>query len=79
MEGMGHAATLKIDLAVATGWHAAIFGLSGYAGQLKGKTLSDFLSAGKRTDAAERSRNAEAIAFFHSLQARGIPVEITRH
>ena len=74
MEGAALAAKREYDLAIATAWHTAVFGLQGYAGKLKGKKLSDFLSEQKRP-----TRHAQAIAFFHSLKARGVPVSITRH
>lgn len=77
MEGMARAATRQVDLAIVTAWHTAIFGLSGYAGNLKGKHLSDFLTAQPKSD--RRLKHAEAIAFFHRLKAKGVPVEITRH
>lgn len=73
---MSRAATRQVDLAIVTAWHTAMFGLGGYSGQLKGKVLADFLSG---TSAPKRSAHADAIAFFHSLRARGAPVEITRH
>jgi hypothetical protein len=75
MEGMVRAANRQVDLAIINAWHTAGFGLSMYAGKLQGKKLSDFLTSAP----ADRSKDAEAIAFFHSLKARGIPVEITRH
>jgi hypothetical protein len=79
MEGMARAAMKQVDLAIITAWHTAIFGLSGYAGKLKGKSLSDFLpSASKQPANDRRLKHAEAIAFFHSLKARGVPVDISR-
>lgn len=76
MEGAALAAKREYDLAIATAWHTAVFGLQGYAGKLKGKKLSDFLS--DHSD-KQPTKHAQAIAFFHSLKARGVPVEITRH
>ena len=78
MEGMARAASRNVDLATVTAWQTAVFGLNGYAGKLKGKSLSDFLSSTRSAD-AQKSKHAQAIHFFHSLQARGVPVEITRH
>lgn len=66
----------EYDLAIAQAWHTAIFALNGYAGKLKGKSLSDFLIG---QDKPQVSKAAQAVAFFHSLKARGFPVEITRH
>jgi hypothetical protein len=81
MEGMARAANRNIDLAILGAWHTAMFGLSGYAGKLKGKKLSDFLtSAPSPSDQDDhRMQSAKAIHFFHQMKARGFPVEITRH
>jgi hypothetical protein len=76
MEGAAIAERRRFDMAIVTAWHTAVFGLSGYAGKLKNKSLSDFLSGEHKQPASEA---AQAIAFFHSLKARGFPVEITRH
>jgi hypothetical protein len=78
MEGMARAANRQSDLAIVTAWHTAIFGLTGYAGKLKGKKLSDYLTSDKPPEAA-RTKHAKAIAFFHQLKARGFDVQITRH
>jgi hypothetical protein len=74
MEGAALAAKRQSDLATATAWHTAMFALAGYSGGLKGKRLSDYLSP----DETHLKKNAEAIAFFHKLKARGVPVDITR-
>jgi hypothetical protein len=66
----------EYDLAIAQAWHTAIFALNGYSGKLKNKSLADFLIS---KDRPKPSKAAQAVAFFHSLKARGIPVEITRH
>lgn len=78
MEGMVQAANREIDLSITTAWHTAIFIQLADANQLRGKKLSDFLTSAQG-QANGRSRAAEAIAFFHGLKARGVPVEITRH
>lgn len=72
MEGAGLAAKNRFDLAIATAWHTATFALVGYGGKLKG--LSTYLSA----EPNQRSNHADAIAFFHGLKAKGVPIEITR-
>jgi hypothetical protein len=77
MEGAALAANRQFDMAIVTAWHTAVFGLTGYAGKLSGKKLSDFLSGA--AEQPQRSKSADAIAFFHALRARGVPVEITRH
>jgi hypothetical protein len=78
MEGMVRAATRQTDMAIVTAWHTAIFALTGWSGGLKGKSLSDYLTISPRHDET-RTKHAQGIAFFHSLKARGVPVEITRH
>ncbi len=75
MEGAALAAKRQNDLGIATAWHTAMFALAGYGGKLKGKTLADFLS---RDESPWAKKNAEAVAFFHKLKAKGVPVEITR-
>jgi hypothetical protein len=75
MEGAALAEKKRFDLAIVTAWHTAVFALNGYAGKLKGKSLSDFL-----TDKPSRpASHAQGLAFFHRLKAKGVPVEITRH
>lgn len=80
MEGAALAANRQIDMAIVTAWHTACFALAGYAGKLKDKRLSDFLTGKSDTSAADdqRMQNARAIHFFQSLKARGVDVEITR-
>lgn len=76
---MARAASRQVDLCVVTAWHTAMFGLSGYAGKLNGKKLSDFLTSEADADDGQRMQNARLIHFFQSLKARGVAVEITRH
>lgn len=78
MEGMARAANRQVDLAIVNAWHTAVFGLNGYAGKLKGKALSDYLSGGSKP-AEQNLKHAQAIAWAHRMKARGFPVEITRH
>lgn len=75
MDGAALRQERAYDLAIAQAWHTAMFGLQGYAGKLKGKKLSDYLTKRDR----KQSIHAQAIAFFHRLQAEGLPVTITRH
>jgi hypothetical protein len=75
MKGSALRRKRELDLGIYTAWHTAVFALGMYGGKLKGKTLSDFLSS---DGPPRRSKSAEAIAFFHTLKARGVPVEITR-
>lgn len=66
------AAERRYDLAIAEAWHAAKFNGLGQNGKLRG--LSSYL--GKKPSG--KTGAAQAIAFFHSLKAKGIPVEIRR-
>jgi hypothetical protein len=75
MEAAALAAKREYDLAITQAWHTAIFALNGYAGQLKGKNLSSYLSSGS---VERKSDAAAAVAFFHALKVRGMPVEIKR-
>lgn len=76
MEGAALRDSRQYDLLIAQSWHTAIFVLKGYAGELKGKSLSDFLSSERKQRPANTS--AQAISFFHALKAKGLPIEITR-
>lgn len=75
MRGMARAAKRQADLVIVNAWHTAVFGLSGYSGKLR--NLSHYM--GQERSEEQRSKSAAAVAFFHSLKARGVPVEITRH
>jgi hypothetical protein len=75
MEGAALAKKQDMDLAMFTAWHTAVFALNGYGGKLKGKKLSDYLTQKPEHNPS----HSKAIAFFHSLQARGVPVKITRN
>jgi len=77
MEGAALRRKRDIDLALYTAWHTAIFALNGYAGKLKGKSLSDFLGQSGE-EKATSLQHAKGIAFFHRLQAKGVPVKISR-
>lgn len=76
MEGAALRQEREYDLAITTAWHTAIFALNGYGGKLKNKSLADYLISQEKPQA---NSTAKAIAFFHSLKARGYPVDITRH
>ena len=76
MEGAALAEKKRFDLAIVTAWHTAVFALNGYAGKLKGKSLSDFLI--DRPERQAGASHAQTIAFFHRLKAKGIPIDITR-
>lgn len=65
-----------MNLGMSQAWHTAKFVLGMYGGSLKGKKLSDFL-IGDREDLKD-TKAAQAIAFFHSMMARGLPVKIER-
>lgn len=78
MEGMAHAANREFDLSIITSWHTARFALNGYAnkGKLAGnKTLSDLLSG---QESNPHNDAVQAVAFFHSMKAAGMDVQIER-
>jgi hypothetical protein len=78
MEGMARAANRQFDLCVTTAYHAVAF----YGAAVKDRLepLSAYLSSGSKRGAEEDERlaNAQLIAGFHSLKARGIPIDISR-
>lgn len=76
MEGAALAATRAADLAIVTAWHTAVFALNGYAGKLKNKSLSDFLSSD--FEKPQKSDAASAAAFFHGLKLKGYDVKTER-
>lgn len=81
MQGMARAANKRLDDALYTAWHTALFALNGYAnkGKMAGsKSLSDLLND-KPQDESHALQRAQGIAFFHRLKAEGVPIEITRH
>jgi len=69
MEGAALAAKRAFELALVTAYHTEAF-----ARQKRLKSLSSYLAEPKA-----HSSHAHAVAFFHRLKARGVPVEITRH
>ena len=79
MEGMAHAAKRQFDLAISTAWHTAVFALSGYSGKLNELTADHDSMTGQDGKAdQQRVNNARLIHFFHTLKARGVPVDISR-
>jgi hypothetical protein len=79
MEGAVERGRKRLDIAIFTAWHTAMFALKGYSGKLAGKSLSDYLSDSPKPRDDQRMQDARAIHFFQSLKARGVPIEITRH
>jgi hypothetical protein len=75
MEGAALREEREHDRAIAQAWHTAMFGLNGYGGKLKGKTLSDYLINKPKP---KQSSAAKAIAFFHSMKSAGFDVKIER-
>jgi hypothetical protein len=68
MEGSVRAAERAYDLAISQAWHTEAFA------RMKG---SDFKHALKRAlNRKPRSAAADALAFFHGLRAKGVPVKI---
>lgn len=73
MEGAALRATREYDLAIAAAWHGARF--TAMTQTKKGLPgLSNFLA--KKPE--PKTGAAHAIAFFHSLKARGVDVKIER-
>jgi hypothetical protein len=76
---MARAAKREHELAISTAWHTAVFALSGYGGKLK--DLAAYLGSVNGQDGKadeQRVSNARLIHFFHTLKARGVPVDISR-
>jgi hypothetical protein len=68
-----HKADAKRDLLLA--WHVGALSGAAFAGKLK--PFKEYLSEAEPGD-NRKVQHAEAIAFFHRLKAKGLPVEITR-
>jgi hypothetical protein len=68
-----HKADAKRDLLLA--WHTGAFAVAAFAGKLK--PFKEYLADAETGD-NRRLQHAQAIAFFHRLKAKGLPVEITR-
>lgn len=75
MEGAAKAAKQRLDLAFWQAWHVEAF--TRMEGRDFKNALKNHFEADVRSAAA--LKNAQGIAFFQRLQARGVPVEITRH
>jgi hypothetical protein len=75
MEGAALRDKQQLDLAFWQAWHTEAFA------RMEGRdfkaALRNHFSRDDKSD--QRLKNAEAIAFFHRLKARGVPVKITRH
>lgn len=74
MEGAALAAKNRLDTALFTAWHTAVFALNGYGGKLK--PLAQYLHLEPDAPAI---KNAKLIAGFHSLKKRGFDVQISRN
>lgn len=75
MEGATLAAKERLDLALWQAWHTEAYA------RMEGRDFKDALKLRFEADAnsAVAVKNAQGIAFFHRLQARGVPINITRH
>lgn len=74
MEGAAERTKRQADLAFWTAWHVEAFA------RMEGRDFKQALKdrfADEETSAA--NSHVQAIAFFHGLKARGVPIEITRH
>jgi hypothetical protein len=67
MEGAALAARRQFDLAITTAWHTEAFART--------KKLPKLASLIGDHDGT-KSASAQALAFFHGLKAKGVPVEI---
>lgn len=67
MEGANLAAKRQFDLAISTAWHTEAFART--------KKLPKLASLIGDHD-GKKSSAAQAIAFFHGLKAKGVPVKI---
>lgn len=74
MEGAVKAATQRLDLAFWQAWHTEAFA------RMEGRAFKTAIEDrfADKSDAASNN-HAQAIAYFHRLKARGVPVDITRH
>lgn len=63
----------EYDLDISHAWHSAKYNALAQVGKLKG--LKSYLG---KVASGVRSTASDALAFFHSLRARGIPVKIER-
>jgi hypothetical protein len=66
-----HKSDAKRDLLLA--WHTGAFAGAAFAGKLK--PFKEYLAEPSDN---RNLQHAQAIAFFHRLKAKGLPVEITR-
>jgi hypothetical protein len=76
MEGAALAAREQMDRYFWQAWHVEAF--ARMPARDFARALRDHFSRDDE-QTKSRNRNVQAIAFFHSLQARGVPVTITRH
>jgi hypothetical protein len=75
MEGAALAEKKRFDLSFWQAWHTEAFA------RMEGRDFKAALRKHFERDEKSdvRIKNAEAIAFFHRIKARGVPVDITRH
>lgn len=78
MEGAVEREKKALDIGMYQAWHTAVLALNGYSGGLKGKSLSNFLLTG-RDEVRPSGKSAQALAWAHSMKARGFDVQITRN
>jgi hypothetical protein len=70
MEGAARQVQRQMDLAIVGAWHSEAF-----ARTKRLNKLSSYLS---KDQPSPRSNHAQALAFFHGLKARGVPVKISK-
>jgi len=70
MEGAARHAQKQMDLAIVGAWHNEAF-----ARTKRLNKLSSYLGNERPSG---KSNHAKALAFFHGLKARGVPVKISK-
>jgi hypothetical protein len=70
MEGAARQVQRQMDLAIVGAWHSEAF-----ARTKRLNKLSSYLGQDRPSST---SNHAKALAFFHSLKARGVPVKISK-
>ena len=76
MEGAAKAEKKRFDLAFWGAWHTEAF--ARMEGRHFKRALADHFDRPELVT-SDAVKNAQGIAFFHRLKARGVPVSITRH
>lgn len=76
LRGRRNADKLRAKRDLLTAYHTGAFAGLAFGGKLK--PFSEYAGDEDHPDDARRLEHAQAIAFFHRLKAKGLPVEISR-